>query len=194
MKKLGFSLIWLLAFSLHADEAFKENVLPVLQKYCFGCHGPKKQKGKIRLDQLDPDLVKGKSTETWHDALNMLNLGKMPPEDEPQLSRDERHKLVGWLTKELRRVVDARQNKGGQVVIRRLNRAEYQYTMTDLLGLDMDYSEEFPSDAISGDGFRNNGASLEVSALQIENYLKVARAALDMSLPKGNNRSERSQR
>ncbi len=94
MKRLGFSLIWLLAFSLHADEAFKEDVLPVLQKNCFGCHGPKKQKGKIRLDQLDPDLVKGKSTETWHDALNMLNLGKMPPEDEPQLSRDERHKLV----------------------------------------------------------------------------------------------------
>ncbi|MBT7028784.1 MAG: DUF1592 domain-containing protein [Verrucomicrobia bacterium] len=185
MKKLGFSLIWLLAFSLHADEAFTKDVLPVLQKHCFGCHGPKKQKGKIRLDQLDPDLVKGQSTEIWHDALNMLNLGKMPPEDEPQLSRDERHKLVGWLTKELRRVVDARQNKGGQVVIRRLNRAEYQYTMTDLLGLDMDYSEEFPSDAISGDGFRNNGASLEVSALQIENYLKVARAALDIVLAEG---------
>ena len=167
--------------------------MKLLRRTCYLCFrrialavtGPKKQKGKIRLDQLDPDLVKGKSTETWHDALNMLNLGKMPPEDEPQLTRDERHKLVGWLTKVLRRVIDARQNKGGQVVIRRLNRAEYQYTMTDLLGLDMDYSEEFPSDAISGDGFRNNGASLEVSALQIENYLKVARAALDIVLAEG---------
>ena len=168
-----------------ADEAFKKDVLPVLQKHCFGCHGPKKQKGKIRLDQLDPDLVKGKSTETWHDALNMLNLGKMPPDDEPQLSPEERRKLVGWLTKELRRAADARRNTGGGVVMRRLNRAEYQYTITDLLGFDMDYSGEFPSDAISGDGFRNNGASLGMSALQIENYLKTARKALDFVLVEG---------
>ena len=69
--------------------------------------------------------------------------------------------------------------------MRRLNRAEYQYTMTDLLGLDLDYSGEFPSDAISGDGFRNNGASLGMSALQIENYLKSARKALDFVLVEG---------
>ena len=175
----------LLAFVVRADEVFKKDILPVLQKHCFGCHGPKKQKGKIRLDQLDPDLVKGKSTETWHDALNMLNLGEMPPEDEPQLSPEGRRKLVGWLTKELRRAADARRNTGGGVVMRRLNRAEYQYTMTDLLGFDMDYSGEFPSDAISADGFRNNGASLEMSALLIENYLKVARKALGFVLVEG---------
>ena len=175
----------LLAFVVRADEVFKKDISPVLQKHCFGCHGPKKQKGKIRLDQLDPDLVKGKSTETWHDALNMLNLGKMPPEDEPQLSPEERRTLVGWLTKELRRAADARRNTGGGVVMRRLNRAEYQYTMTDLLGFDMDYSGEFPSDAISADGFRNNGASLEMSALLIENYLKVARKALGFVLVEG---------
>ena len=66
--------------------------------------------------------------------------------------------------------------------MRRLNRAEYQYTMADLLGFEMDYSGEFPSDAISGDGFRNNGAALGMSALQIENYLKMARKALDFVL------------
>ena len=157
----------------------------MLQKHCFGCHGPKKQKGKIRLDQLDPDLVKGKSTETWHDALNMLNLGKMPPEDEPQLSPEERRKLVGWLTRELRRAADARRNTGGGVVMRRLNRAEYQYTMTDLLGLDMDYSENLPSDARSPEGFKNNGASLGMAALQVESGLKTARKALDFILVDG---------
>ena len=69
--------------------------------------------------------------------------------------------------------------------MRRLNRAEYQYTMTDLLGFDMDYSGEFPSDAISADGFRNNGASLGMSALQIENYFKAARKALGFVLVEG---------
>ncbi len=188
MRATWFIALLLLPSALWADDVFKKDVLPVLRKNCFGCHGPEKQKGEIRFDQLDPDLVKGKSTETWHDALNMLNLGKMPPEDEPQLSSEERRKLVGWLTKELRKAAKAHRNTGGGVVMRRLNRAEYRYSMTDLLGLDMDYSEEFPADAISTDGFRNNGASLGVSALQIENYLKVARKALDFVLVEGEQR------
>ena len=166
-------------------DVFQEDVRPVLQKHCFACHGPEKQKGKLRLDQLDPDMVNGHAAETWHDALNMLNRGEMPPEDEPQLSPEERRKLVGWLTRELRRAVDARRNTGGQAVIRRLNRAEYQYTMTDLLGLEMDYSEALPSDARSPEGFKNNGASLGMTALQIENYLKMARKALDFVLVEG---------
>jgi hypothetical protein len=174
-----------LARAADGETVFKESIRPLLKTYCYRCHGPQKKKGDIRLDQLDIDLVKGKSTETWHDALNMLNLGKMPPEDEPQLSVEERRQLVGWLTRELRRAARARQATGGQVVMRRLNRAEYQYTMSDLLGFKMDYSEELPADARSIDGFRNNGASLEMSALQIENYLKVARKAMDFVLVEG---------
>ena len=69
--------------------------------------------------------------------------------------------------------------------MRRLNRAEYQYTMSDLLGLDLDYSGEFPSDARSPEGFKNNGASLGMAALQVESGLKTARKALDFILVDG---------
>ncbi|SVB89029.1 uncharacterized protein METZ01_LOCUS241883, partial [marine metagenome] len=158
---------------------FERSVKPILAKRCFGCHGPEKQKGKLRLDQLDPDMINGNAAETWHDALNNLNLGEMPPEDEPQLSIEERRKLVGWLTKELQKAAKARRQTGGQAVIRRLNRAEYQHTMTDLLGFEMDYSENLPSDARSPEGFKNNGASLGMTALQVESYLNIARKALD---------------
>ncbi len=166
-------------------ETFRKEVEPILAKLCFDCHGPKKQKGKLRLDQLDPDMLNGIGAETWHDALNNLNLGEMPPEDEPQPTTEERRKLVGWLTEELHKVAMARRNTGGQAVIRRLNRAEYQYTMTDLLGFEMDYSETLPSDARSSEGFKNNGASLGMTALQVENYLKTARKALDYVLAGG---------
>ena len=167
------------------DDVFEKDVRPVLREHCFSCHGPEKQKGKIRLDQLNPDMVQGDAAETWHDALNMINLGEMPPEDEPQLSTAARSTLTQWISKELKRAAKARRNTGGQVVMRRLNRAEYQYTMTDLLGFGMDYGDEFPSDTISPDGFRNNGASLEISARQIENYLKAARKAIDFVLVEG---------
>ena len=152
-------------------DGFQELVKPILAKRCFGCHGPEKQKGKLRLDQLDPDMVNGIGAETWHDALNQVNLGEMPPEDEPQLTSEERATLTQWLNSELKRAAKALQNTGGQTVLRRLNRAEYQYTMTALLGLEMDYAKDLPSDARSAEGFKNNGASLGMTALQVENYL-----------------------
>ena len=185
MRCVVFIFLLLPALVLRADETFKKDVLPVLQKHCFGCHGQKKQKGDLRLDTLDPDIIRGTSAERWHDALNKINLGEMPPEKEPPLTASERRTLTGWITQGLKAAADIRRNAGGQAVLRRLNRAEYQYTMTDLLGLVMDYSGEVPSDTISTDGFRNNGASLGMSALQIENYLKTARKALDFVLVEG---------
>ncbi|MDE0576599.1 MAG: DUF1592 domain-containing protein [Opitutales bacterium] len=167
------------------ENDFEESVKPVLAKRCFRCHGPEKQKGKLRLDQLDPDMVNGIGAETWHDALNQVNLGEMPPEDEPQLTPEERTTLTEWLNFELKRAAKARRNTGGQAVIRRLNRAEYQHTMTDLLGFEMDYSENLPSDARSPEGFKNNGAALGMTALQVENYLRTARKALDFILVEG---------
>ena len=79
MRCVVFIFLLLPALVARADETFKKDVLPVLQKHCFGCHGKKKQKGDLRLDTLDPDIIRGTSAERWHDALNKLNLGEMPP-------------------------------------------------------------------------------------------------------------------
>ena len=178
------SFVFFAAFS-RSDEAFKKDVLPVLQKHCFACHGDKKQKGDLRLDTLDPDIVRGTSGERWHDALNKINLGEMPPEEEPSMTASERRKITDWITQRLKAAADIRRNAGGQAVLRRLNRTEYQYTMTDLLGLEMNYSENLPSDASSPEGFKNNGASLGMAALQIETSLQTARRAFDSILVNG---------
>ena len=74
-----------------AEIDFERDVRPVLAERCFGCHGPEKQKGKVRLDTLSTDLAKDSAAaETWHDALNALQLGEMPPDDEPQPTDAER--------------------------------------------------------------------------------------------------------
>ena len=81
MKRLVFILILLHALVLRADEVFKKDVLPMLQKHCVKCHGPEKQKGKLRLDILSTDFLKDRAAaETWHDASDQVKLGKMPPE------------------------------------------------------------------------------------------------------------------
>ena len=185
MIRAAFILFLLSALPALADEIFKKDILPVLHKRCFNCHGEKKQKGDLRLDTLDPDIIHGTSAERWHDALNKINLGEMPPEKEPTLTNSERRKLTTWITQRLKLAAEIRRNAGGQAVLRRLNRAEYRYTMTDLLGLEMNYSEDLPSDASSPEGFRNNGASLSMNALQIETSLKTARRAFDSILMDG---------
>ena len=186
MRLFHFSaFIFILSSEAKGRDFFEEEIEPLLQSYCFKCHGEKKQKGDLRLDGLDPNIIKGVSAEEWHDALNKINLGEMPPEDEPQFSASERRKIVDWLTGELQKAAKMRQGIGGQFVMRRINRAEYQYTMTDLLGLEMDYSGVFPSDGRSSEGFKNNGASLGMTALQVENYIKIARQAFNFVVVEG---------
>src|SRR5687768_12805983 len=44
----------LTTLSLHAASPvpdFNQQVYPVLTRHCLECHGPEKQKGKLRLDQ-----------------------------------------------------------------------------------------------------------------------------------------------
>jgi hypothetical protein len=162
---------------------FERDVKPILRKKCVSCHGPDEVNGDVRLDTLSPDLVKNApAAETWHDALNALNLGEMPPKDEPQLTTKERGILTGWITEQIRLAVVARRSTGGQVVIRRLNRLEYQNTMRDLLGLDLNFARNLPPDSPSEDGFTNNGQSLRMSALQLECYLEAAREALKRAI------------
>ena len=172
-----------------ADETdlatFQRNVKPVLKKLCFDCHGPETQEAELRIDQLNPDLIAGNDAETWHDILNKLNLGEMPPEDAVPLTEAARSTLVGWLTTELQRVINVRRGNGGQTVLRRLTRYEYNYTMQDLLGVQMDFARDLPPESTSPAGFLNDGATLGISPLQIELYLAAARKGLARAIVSG---------
>lgn len=159
---------------------FTKDVLPILQLRCVRCHGPKKQESRIRLDTLSTDLVKDRAAaEHWYEVLNVLKAGEMPPEGEKQLTPEQRETLTSWVADAIKKAVDAQRDSSGRVVLRRLNRVEYQNTMFDLLGLEMDYARDLPPDAISASGFRNEGLSLRMSAIQLEYYLDTARRALD---------------
>ena len=59
-----------------------------LQNHCEGCHGAEKHKGKFRVDHLSFSMTNLETAEKWQKVLNQINSGEMPPEDEPQPSRD----------------------------------------------------------------------------------------------------------
>ena len=165
---------------------FQTHVLPILKSHCVRCHGPEKQEARIRLDNLSTDLIGNRAAaENWHEVRNVLNAAEMPPEDALQLSSEQRETLTRWVSATIKKAIEVRQRTSGRVVLRRLNRVEYQNTMFDLLGLDMDYARDLPPDPTSPDGFRNNGLSLQMSSLQLEYYLKTARRALDRVIVSG---------
>src|SRR6185369_12385824 len=82
---------------------FHESVGPILKKNCLACHGPEKSEGRLRIDQLNPDLLTGPDVERWREVFNALSKSEMPPEDEPDyaLADADRGRIVDWLSGEL---------------------------------------------------------------------------------------------
>ena len=168
--------------TLRADDIPFSRVAPLFQKHCHGCHGIPKAKGKLRIDKLNPDFVKGNDGDHWRDVLDRLNFGDMPPASEPALKKEDRELMTAWLTQEHRRAALA---KNQATHFRRLTRREYERTLQDLLGLAIEFSGRLPEDGRSKDGFKNDGDALRMSPLQYETYLQIADEALAEAIVTG---------
>lgn len=184
---LSFTALFHFPFILFSADSglqtFNKSIKPLLEKHCTQCHGPKKQKGDFRIDNLNPDMINGSNAGFWHEALNQINDGEMPPEDEKQFSEKELELVTSWLELELHKAAAHRNSTGGRQVMRRMNRYEYHYTLKDLLGIQLDYSESTPSDLFGEDGLKTNARFLGMSMVQMESYLEVAEAALEEAIP-----------
>ncbi len=155
-----------------------------LQKHCFECHDADTQKGKLRLDHLSADFASPATAETWGKVFSQLEKREMPPKKKPQPSDAERQPVLDWLGRELRVAIAARQNAEGRVALRRLNRFEYQNTVHDLLGIEVNLMELLPEDG-SAHGFDKVSSALTLSPVQVEKYLEAADVALDAALGVG---------
>src|SRR5262249_55925426 len=96
---LMFAVVAMLAagkpLTAPADEVVPyTRVAPLFAKHCYGCHGVDKAKGKLRIDKLDPDFLKGKDGDHWRDVFDRLNFGDMPPATEPALKKEDRELMT----------------------------------------------------------------------------------------------------
>ncbi|MFM7749634.1 MAG: DUF1587 domain-containing protein, partial [Opitutaceae bacterium] len=148
-----------------------------LANHCQGCHGPEKQKGKFRVDDLALAIADLPTAERWQKILGALNAGEMPPEEEkppaPEAKANFLDDLSNALVAARRRLAD----QNGVIALRRLNRREYANTLRDLLGVDADVSA-LPSDT-GGPNFDTVGASLFLNGNQFELYETLALEALE---------------
>lgn len=170
--------LFLTALSLsiaNAAEPAWEPVRPILEKYCFDCHGGKRTRGGVNLKQLAEDPQVAGNFELWEKVAETIHGGDMPPEDDPQPATADKELITKWLGVSLEAA--ARENAGdpGPVTLRRLTNPEYDNTVRALTGIDFGLSKEFLPDGGGGEGFSNVGDTLFVSPQQIDKYLAAAR-------------------
>lgn len=71
--------------------------LALMNTYCASCHGPEKQKGKVRFDQL-AEMSAADRDELLNLAHEVIHFKEMPPSDEPQPTEAEREALLAYLS------------------------------------------------------------------------------------------------
>ena len=162
------------------ERGFRETVHPFVETYCLSCHSAEKAKGDLDLSMYSSTEAVAKDYRRWETVAERLDAKEMPPEKAKQhpasvLGRQ----VIDWV-REVRKY-EARRTAGdpGPVFARRLSNAEYDYTLRDLTGFDLQPAREFPVDPANEAGFDNSSESLTMTPSLVKKYLEAARFVSD---------------
>jgi len=161
-------------------KVFTDQVQPFLAAHCRSCHGAERPKGDFRIDKLLPDFADAATLERWLTVRKRLQNGEMPPKEKPRPAQKDIDALTDWITRRVE-AAETKRRADSRVVLRRLNRVEYENTVRDLLGVQIDLKEMLPQDT-SAHGFDNVGEALHTSSFLMERYLEAADAALNVAI------------
>jgi len=160
-------------------QQFAQTVRPFVAKYCFECHSGPSPAAQLDLKSYATVDEVLRDNALWELLAERLARKEMPPAPMPQPPDAQREKIVAWV--KAMRADEARRTAGdpGIVLARRLSNAEYDYTIRDLTGVDMQLAREFPVDPANTAGFDNSGETLSMSAALLNKYLLAAHAVAD---------------
>jgi mono/diheme cytochrome c family protein len=158
----------------------------VLDTYCVRCHNQRLKTAGLMLDKVDAGTPSAEP-EIWEKVIRKLRTGAMPPAGSPRPDQATYEVLASSLENDIDRAWTAKPNPGRTEIFHRLNRAEYQNVIRDVLAVDIDVSALLPRDDISY-GFDNIAGILKVSPTLMDRYMAVARqisrvAVGDRALP-----------
>src|SRR6202163_2448782 len=147
----------------------------LLNRYCVGCHSePQRQRGAVpvALDSLNPADLRA-DARVWETVVRKMRAGVMPPAGRPRPDQASHDAFLVWLEAGLDRAADLNPNPGRTEPFHRLNRAQYQNAIRDLLDLEIDATSLLPADD-SSYGFDNIAGVLKMSPTLMERYLAAA--------------------
>lgn len=163
------------ATGANLDQSLNE----VVDQYCVRCHSERRMTGNLSLEDFDvatPD----EDAETAERVIHKVRAGMMPPAGARRPPEDS----LTLLASSLETTIDeaaSRDPNPGRRTFQRLTRSDYEASVRDLFGLEVDASAFLPSETIS-ESFDNIADVQMLSSTLMEGYLKaaahVARAAV----------------
>jgi len=165
----GTDVGWAAIGDAALDDA--ADLTDVVQRYCVRCHNERLLRGNLTLEEFDVGSAH-EQAPTAEKMIRKLRAGMMPP---PGQRRPPPDTLLA-LVETLETVVDreaARDRNPGSRRFQRLNRAEYERVIRDLLDLEIDASRWLPADTYLG-AFDNMADAQGLSTTLLEAYLRAA--------------------
>jgi hypothetical protein len=138
--------------------------------YCAGCHNDKLKAGGFSFAQVDLTHP-AQNADRFEKIILKVQTGMMPPAGLPRPKTDAANAFLTDLETRLDRA--AAHSNPGTPALHRLNRSEYQNSVHDLLGLDVDVETMLPPDSITH-GFDNMSEALTVTPTLMEAYVRAA--------------------
>ncbi|MEM9481699.1 MAG: DUF1592 domain-containing protein [Verrucomicrobiota bacterium] len=161
---------------------YQNDIYPILDRLCYDCHEPGNSDGDIPF--MEAETVEGiqNMRTVWRSVAFQIRNRTMPPPKKKQPTEEERELVASWIENYLRDTACDAGPYAGNVMARRLNRLEFDRTIRDLCGVELNFSESFPADSGTGEGFDNNGESLFLPPVLMERYLEAAQKIVDAAI------------
>ena len=147
---------------------------PLYVEHCLSCHQGETAEAGLDLSTLGRDLTDPENMRRWVLVHDRVEAGGMPPQGEPRIGPALKQEFTDSLSQDL----TTAQRKRNDVVLRRLNRIEYENSVRDVFGISVLVKDLLPQDT-STDGFDNVGEGLAVSAEAMRAYLDAADVVID---------------
>ena len=170
-----------IAATEETSTTFENSIQPLLEEYCYRCHGEEKQKGDVQLSSFHNKRMLIKEHKLWQEVIHLVKSEEMPDE-EPLPTPEERSLLVNWLEQTLNEIDWSKVKNPGHITMPRLTKTEYNNTMRDLLGIDIKPGNFFSEDGEGQSGFTNDRDSLFVTPVLMEKYFDAAERSIDALL------------
>jgi hypothetical protein len=148
-----------------------EQQTALVKTYCATCHNDRSKAGELSLASFDAAQLE-QHPEVTEKMVRKLRAGMMPPAGAKRPEEAKILQLASALETRIDRAAALRPNPGRRP-FQRINRAEYDRAIQDMLGIDVDVDAILPPDTISH-GFDNIADVQALSPTILEGYLRAA--------------------
>ena len=170
------------------DTRVDSSIPTFFNQHCSQCHDESTRKGDILLteiggSELSSEVVLSQDTaELYEQILSVLESGEMPPEDQPAPDDESITHVRTWLESRLKVSVDQESEKTSMPTTRRLTNFEYQNTIRDLVGFQLNLIDDLPKDPVTAYRFNNTSEMMRLGPEQIARYLTTGRRVMEAAI------------